>query len=84
MFRLLREAYLTVKALISLIRDFFVKWFLPLHMEEEDAAEETSTRRQAAGPMTEDDLGYRGLLQFPDDQPQQPDESALPEDEPKG
>lgn len=34
--KLIREFWLTLRAAAKLVRDFFVRWFLPLHTEDEE------------------------------------------------
>ena len=40
MFRFLRETWETLRALAAMVRQFFVKWFLPLHSDGEDDDDE--------------------------------------------
>ena len=40
MFRFLRETWETLHAIAVLLRHFFVKWFLPLHSDEDEEEEE--------------------------------------------
>jgi hypothetical protein len=47
MFRFIRETFDTVRALLAMARDFFVRWFLPLHSDDEPDAE----AEEAAGHL---------------------------------
>lgn len=72
MLRRFREFFLTIAAFFALIRGFFVKWFLPLHCEDVEEDEGPAVSRPAPD---DNELGYRGLLDFPST------DSAAPSDD---
>jgi hypothetical protein len=43
MFRFVRDLWETLCAVVSLMRRFFVKWFLPLHVDDEEDDDEPRT-----------------------------------------
>ena len=72
MLRRFREFLLTIAAFFALVRGFFVKWFLPLHSE---AGEEDAEPAESLPAPDDNELGYRGLLDFPST------DSAAPSDD---
>jgi hypothetical protein len=85
MFRVIREIWLTIRAVCAFIRGFFVQWFLPLHGNDDEEAspgeewfEEDAGPAHAAaedGPIAEENVkdagDHRSL-----DPDTQPDESV--------
>jgi hypothetical protein len=61
-FRALRETWLTLAAIATIIGGFFRKWFLPLHADDEEAVEYDM---EETGDDDEPG-GFRGLLDYSD------------------
>ena len=54
MFRIIRETFQTTRAVCAMTRDFFVRWFLPLHSDDEPD-DETPPDRGSLGWNWDDD-----------------------------
>lgn len=84
---LLTETWGTIRAVCFIVRTFFVKWFLPIHGEEDEPDEDDGLFSKAAseikkprGQRTPDSI-WGDLIDDSDDAVEKPAEQPLPKPE---
>ena len=79
MFRIIRETFQTIRALCAMIREFFVRWFLPLHSDDEPD-DEPSSNGGYLGWNWENDEDAEGearpMIGLLEDAPDRPEDDA--------